>query len=156
MWAGCVFSLRTFQHACCRPHIIISQVYQTTPIDLLKKHDRWIPLHIIYDYRKNRKITFTILSAYFISHDTSKPVDPKFKTTIHVVKVYPLKMRCHHGPLSKPTWKSSHKSRTMLNIAPNLTVLKQEKWIFFFLTCIICWQLKIHKKMTVPYEAQER
>ena len=29
--------------------------------------------------------TFTILSAYFINHETSKPVDPRFSTTIQVV-----------------------------------------------------------------------
>lgn len=31
--------------------------------------------------------TFTILSAYFINHDTSNPVDPKFNTTTHVVRL---------------------------------------------------------------------
>ena len=32
-----------------------------------------------------KAITFTILSAYFINHETSKPVDPRFNTTIQVV-----------------------------------------------------------------------
>jgi hypothetical protein len=30
-------------------------------------------------------LTLTILSEYFINHDTRRPVDPKLNTTIHVV-----------------------------------------------------------------------
>lgn len=64
--------------------------------------------------------TLTMLSAYFINHDTNKPVEPRFKTTIQVVIVYPLKRRCHHGPFSNPFLKSSKTSFAKLNIAPNL------------------------------------
>lgn len=40
----------------------------------------------IYDEEAiKREFTFTILSAYFINHETNKPVDPRFKTTIQVV-----------------------------------------------------------------------
>jgi hypothetical protein len=43
-------------------------------------------LRKIYDEEAiKREFTFTILSAYFINHETNKPVDPRFKTTIQVV-----------------------------------------------------------------------
>lgn len=61
-----------------------------------------------------------MLSAYFISHETSNPEDPKFRMTIQVAKLYPSKRRCHHGPFSNPLVKSSKTKRAMLNIAPNL------------------------------------
>lgn len=61
-----------------------------------------------------------MLSAYFINHETSKPVDPRFNTTIQVVISYPFKSLCHQGPFSNPPRKSSSTNRPMLNIAPNL------------------------------------
>lgn len=64
--------------------------------------------------------TLTILSANFINHDTRSPVEPRFNTTSHVVIVYPLNRRCHHGPFSNPLLKSSKTIRPKLNIAPNL------------------------------------
>jgi hypothetical protein len=69
---------------------------------------------------KVKAITFTILSAYFIIHETSKPVDPRFNTTIQVVILYPLKIRDHQGPFSNPPVKSSTISRAILKITPNL------------------------------------
>lgn len=76
---------------------------------------------------KVKAITFTILSAYFINHDTSKPVDPRFNTTIQVVRLYPLKIRLHQGPLSNPLLKSSTRSRAILKITPNLSRKKYLK-----------------------------
>lgn len=71
-------------------------------------------------YSKIKGITLTMLSAYFINQETKSPEHPRFSTTIHVVIVYPLKRRCHHGPFSNPPLKSSRTSRAKLKIAPNL------------------------------------
>lgn len=69
--------------------------------------------HIHNHRRKYTGLTFTILSAYFISHETNSPEDPRFNRTSHVVTVYPLRRRCHHGPFSNPTLKSSIISRAV-------------------------------------------
>jgi hypothetical protein len=70
--------------------------------------------------KRVERYTFTILSACFINHETKRPVDPRFNTTNQVVIVYPLKMRCHQGPFSKPPLKSSTISFARLKIEPNL------------------------------------
>ena len=73
-------------------------------------------------------VTFTILSAYFINQETKSPVEPRFNTTSQVVKLYPLKSGCHHGPFSNSFLKSSKRSRAILKIAPNL-----EKYVPFWI-----------------------
>ena len=41
------------------------------------------------NYKIKFLLTFTMLSAYFIIHDTSKPEQPKLRTTSHVTTSYP-------------------------------------------------------------------
>lgn len=78
------------------------------------------PLVLNTSIRCSKKNTFTMLSAYFIIHETSSPEDPKFRTTSQVAILYPSKRRCHHGPFSKPLVKSSKTRRAKLKIVPNL------------------------------------
>jgi hypothetical protein len=42
---------------------------------------------LLFDKREDwRQRTFTIVSAYFITHDTKRPVQLRFSTTSHVTK----------------------------------------------------------------------
>ncbi len=64
--------------------------------------------------------TLTMLSAYFITQDTRRPVQPRFNTTSHVVTLYPNSNLDHQAPFSYAPRISSIVKRIMLNSTPNL------------------------------------
>lgn len=64
--------------------------------------------------------TLTMLSAYFITQDTRRPVQPRFNTTSHVVTLYPTSNLDHQAPFSYAPRMSSIVKWIMLNSTPNL------------------------------------
>lgn len=55
--------------------------------DILDRNTSHFDALKLLPYAENMRVTLIMLSAYFINHDTSSPLDPRFNTTNHVVRV---------------------------------------------------------------------
>mmetsp|Transcript_37168 Transcript_37168/g.91873 ORF Transcript_37168/g.91873 Transcript_37168/m.91873 type:complete len:213 (-) Transcript_37168:465-1103(-) len=66
--------------------------------------------------------TLTMVSAYFMIHDTSRPVKARLHTTAQVTTSYPRSSVCGSSvnPLLNPAFTSSTSSRAALKMTPKL------------------------------------